>query len=83
MTKQQLLVIWIVGLLVAGLLFYIGIVRPHLLSRDISKKLIPGISTPLDKLVWEQETTPRLYVGGLIPILIIGACAFLSTMRKK
>ena len=68
MTMQQLVIVWIVGLVASGVLFYIGIGKPFLLD-----PMWAGV----------RATTPNYYVGALAPVLILGACAFASTLRKK
>jgi hypothetical protein len=79
MTKQQLVVIWIVAILISALLFYIGIGKPHLEAKD------DPIGDLTSKFFKERSkgTTKNYWLGALAPILILGGCAFLTTLRKK
>jgi hypothetical protein len=79
MTNQQLLIIWIVALLISALLFYVGIVKPHMAAED------DPIGDLTSKLFKERSkgTTKNYWLGALAPILILGGCAFLTTLRRK
>ena len=103
MSKQQLVVIWAVGLLVSGFLSYVGIANPHVEAKKWElMTMVEWISRNADRFTGEAEVSSELerfrttltetmakrfpknyYLGGLAPVLILGTCTFLSTLRKK
>ena len=103
MTKAQLIVVWIVGLLLSGVLVFIGIGQPYLAKEKASSNrirvasLLPSVSEiqntggPPEYIRIMEEIrvrrlkaqTPNYYIGVIAPVVILGGCAFLTTLRKK
>jgi hypothetical protein len=79
MTNQQLIIIWIVAILISALLCYIGIVKPLMEAED------DPIGEFRTKILKQKDTAAakNYWLGALVPILILGGCAFLTTLRKK
>jgi len=81
MRKEQLVVVWIVGLLAAGILFYVGIGKPYLAEQE-PYYLIGTV--PSEAMIQARADAIRqnYYIGALAPVvLILGCCAYLSTLR--
>ena len=93
MTKAQVAIVWVVGLLVSGVLFYVGIGKPYQLKQNppqssgtLRQRLLDAEvrrQVTEERQRWENSATPNYYVGALAPVLILGTCAFLGTMRKS
>lgn len=104
MQKGQKVIVWVVGILAACVLFYVGIGKLYIAEHGLD---LPGVivvepihrpTPPFGFAAFEQPVADRYqaemdryeqtiardyYVGALAPILILGGCAFLSTLKPK
>ncbi len=99
MAKQQLAVLWVVAVLVSAVLFYSGIGKPYLAERRYASEREPQVMgnpllgpdalkrTSSERERWlenrKRDTARNYYTGAVAPILLLGACAFLSTLKPK
>ncbi len=74
MTKPQLVIVWIVGLALSAALFWIGIGGPMYREANPPLAFYPDARA--------KAIQRNYFIGAVAPILVLGACAFLSTIRK-
>lgn len=83
MTKPQLAIVWTVGSLLSALCFWgFGgclILRPPSLIEKIQEEASYTGKSYLR--LGGERNSPMLALGG--PIVLVGACAYLATLRKR
>ena len=88
MNDGRLAVAWIVGVLLSAVLLYVGIVKPSLASpyheTEFSGEIKGLLRMPnVNSTEPVQRNPPDYLIGAGGPVLILGACALMSTMRRK
>jgi hypothetical protein len=89
-TKQQLAVIWIVGLVLSAILVWIGVGQPYLEKQKgrpdpffaaIEAQKNPELAHQKSE-AWQKRTSPNYVIGALAPAVILGGCGLMSAFVK-